>query len=339
VNNYGSDQKYLAHALRSADSVVSFPAREDPRDRIAPHIGGAGPAQPVIQWYDAQNDEGARQARIYENALSPADLYRHAVLATDDAPAYASFAPLTCLLWRAVAGYSSVLIVVGKPAETMADRRMRLVVDAARHVGAKVHWIDPRGRRTSCVAQASRLYAAALDIQPNPYLLTSDLDLWPCNRDYFWQQPMEKPWHQFFANASGHAFYPIGYIGAKASEWKRVMDVNGSLDYCLHRDLAALDDTNSDACWTFDEQHYTRRIKAQPDYRNWWWEIDRHTHVDRIDRSNWPAKVDLAGRMDAHCIRPAHERWGELRPLFAQLAPTWLAWADEFVAKYREACQ
>lgn len=338
VDNYGSDQKYLAHVLRSADSVVAFPAREDARDRVAPHIGGAGPAQPVIQWYDAQNDEGSRQSRLYENGLPSADMYRHVVLATDSAVAYASFAPLTCLLWRAVAGYSAVLIVVGKPAEVLAKPYMRLVCEMARHVGAKIHFVDPRGRRTTCVAQTSRLYAAALPIEPNPYLLTSDLDLWPLDRDYFWQQPEAKPWHQFFSNASGHAFYPIGYIGAKASEWKRVMGIDGTLTDCLHRDLAQVDDANSDACWTFDEQHYTRRIKAVPDYRNWWWEIERHTSKDRIDRSSWPQVINLDNKVDAHCIRPAHERWSELRPLFQQLAPHWTAWADAFIEAYR-SCQ
>jgi hypothetical protein len=204
----------------------------------------------------------------------------------------------------------------------------------ARFVGAKVFFIDPKGRRTSCVAQTSRLYAAALPIEPNPYLLTSDLDLWPCQRDWFWQQPMEKPWHQFFANASGHSFYPVGYIGAKASEWKRVMDINGPLEYCLHRDLANLDDKDSDACWTFDEQHYTRKIKAVPNYRNWWWEQNRHTDKDRIDRSHWPVTPYPQGMVDAHCIRPAHERWGELRPLFNALAPHWTAWADKFIVQY-----
>jgi hypothetical protein len=145
---------------------------------------------------------------------------------------------------------------------------------------------------------------------------------------------MEKPWHQFFSNASGHAFYPIGYIGAKAREWKRVMDITGTLGACLHRDLAQVDDANSDACWTFDEQFYSRRIKAIPRYRDWWWEIERHTSRDRIDRSAWPAKPCPIGMVDAHCIRPAHERWGELRELFYALAPAWTPWADAFIAQY-----
>jgi hypothetical protein len=335
VSDYGTDQKFLKHTIKEADSVVRFPPREDPRDHIAPHIGGAGPAQPVISWYDARNDEGTRQAREYENAIPSADCYRHAVIASDESVAYMSFAPLTAMLWRVVCGYSTVLILVGKPGEWLADPRRRLVVEQARFAGAKIYWIDARGRRTTCVAQTSRLFAAALPIEPNPYLLTSDLDLWPCSRDWFWQQPMEKPWHQFFSNASGHQFYPIGYIGAHASEWKRVMRMSADLETETHKALREVDDNNSDDCWTFDERYYTKCIQRVPNYRGWWWELERHGLHDRIDRSRWPAAYTVAASVDAHCIRPAHERWGELRGLFNLLAPAWTAWADAFIANYR----
>jgi hypothetical protein len=337
VNNYGSDQKWLAHALRSPDEVIAFPPKSDPRDTIAPHIGGAGPVQPVIAWYDSQKDAGAVEAQKYENAIPPSDVYRHVVLGLDTSTAYASFGPLTVLLWRVVAGYGSVVLCVGRAAEWMSDPRLRCVADTMRAVGAKVYWIDPRGRRTSLVAQVARLYAAALDINPNPYLMTCDLDMWPCDRDYFWQQPETKPWHQFFANASGHKFYPICYIGAKRTEWRRVFRISGTMEDEVHQALAELGPTpTDDAMWVFDEQHYTRVIKRIPNYREWWWELERnHSQMRRIDRSRWPANPDPAGTWDAHCIRPAHERWGELRPLFQKLAPGLVGWADEFISRYR----
>ena len=338
VNNYGSDQKFLAREIKEADEIVRFPPRSDPRDHVAPHIGGAGPAQPVIAWYDAQHDVGAATARYYEAMLPVADCYRYAVLGMDDATAYASFAPITALLWRAVAGYGSVLICVGKPEDWQRSDRLRATVNAAREVGAKVYWIDPRGRRTSCVAQVARLYAGALTLHPNPYLLTSDLDMWPIDRAYFWQQPMEKPWHQFFANAAGGKFYPICYIGAKRTKWREIMGIDADLETVVHRALQGVKDDDSDGCWTFDERHYSERIKAIPGYRDWWWGLDRDTgHMRRIDRSRWPAQPDAKGMIDAHCIRPAHERWGELRPLFGQLSPTWVEWADKFIVEYKEA--
>jgi hypothetical protein len=118
------------------------------------------------------------------------------------------------------------------------------------------------------------------------------------------------------------------------------MGIDGSMEHSTHKALSTLGESpSSDDCWTFDEKYYTKMIKAVPNYRAWWWELERHGLHDRIDRSRWPEKPDATGKIDAHLIRPAHERWSELRPLFAQLAPAWLAWADEFVAKYREACQ
>jgi hypothetical protein len=311
LERHGADQQFLAHAFDGQACVVRFPPRVDQRDLIAPHIGGAGPAEPVIRWYDSMDDDATRRVREAENIQVHPDETRHVIMSCDDNPLYIDLMPLTCLLWSRVVGYTPTVILVGDPAKWMEDQRLRYVCDTARAWGARLHWLTPLPQfRTATVSQVSRLFAAALPgWHGNPYLLTSDVDMWPLSGAWFRRADFSKPLHHFYANSSGYKQFAICYVGAPRTYWQQLMGMTAA-PIALHVEHAI---SAAGACkdgsqhWNLDEQLLTAAIMRR-DWRNEMWCNERSgcPPNDRIDRYRWPDAIDLTGKVDAHVVRPLH---------------------------------
>ena len=61
--------------------------------------------------------------------------------------------------------------------------------------------------------------------------------------------------------------------------------------------------------------------------------------VDRLDRAYWPEHIDISRFTDCHTIRPlwTEANWKRFRPVVEQVIPESLEWADDYIARFREA--
>src|SRR5690606_5744916 len=100
--------------------------------------------------------------------------------------------------------------------------------------GADVILLPSRERSTgikdATVSQVVRLYAAAMNVSEDDYIITSDADMFPLSRDHFNQQGMEgDDVHLFYANAYAHmkdsVMYPLCYVGASVRTWRDIMQI------------------------------------------------------------------------------------------------------------------
>ena len=61
--------------------------------------------------------------------------------------------------------------------------------------------------------------------------------------------------------------------------------------------------------------------------------------LDRLDRAYWPEHFDIRNYTDCHSIRPiwSERNYPKFRPVLEQAAPEWLAWSDDYIARFRNA--
>ncbi len=254
-------------------------------------------------------------------------------LSVSENPTYAWFVPLCTLMWREVAGYEVSCIFVGPVDPWLLDR--------AREIGTRVHEVHGLTCcSTPTASQIIRLFSYALpDVEPGDYLMSVDADAWPLARAF---EPSGAPLDLLYPDACDRAetpYFPIGYIGAKASAWREFMGIEAPTARGGLEDLFRTDPllTRGHTGWNYDETMVTRKIKA------WGLQNVRAMRrrgdppIDRIDRAAWPAVPDRRGKIDAHLIRPGWtpENWPRLRPLLAQcLSAESLAWADTYCAEW-----
>jgi len=339
----GGDQHYLARTFGEADIIHRFPPRDDVRDCIGSHLGGACDVTPILAWYDAINAPTTQIVRAAEAHHTFALAPKHRVVfGVDQHPQYLGVMPITALMWM-LSGYRPLILLEGPFAEWTQRPAARWALDTARLLGAELLSVGRvAGHRPATTIQVGRVFAAAhYLVKPNDYLLTSDADMWPLSRDYFLTtRKTDKRVQLYYANAYGHAKYPLCYVGALAETWREIVgirdgrNIRDHVQACLDDGLGK--DEDSWAAWNFDEEWFGKRIKAWKGYEADCQMIDRHggPPKDRIDRSAWPEKPNAAGMVDAHLLRPVEAHWMKMRPLVEQIAPEWLSWADDYVSGF-----
>ncbi len=278
---------------------------------------------------------------------------RYAVLSSDKNALYSFFAPLTCAVWRA-RGYTPLLLHVGDEGTWVCDRFLRVVYEHCIAAGAKVVFLgDHPGHRPATVAQVSRLFALQYGVQPDDYLLTSDIDMWPVGEWVGGAIDETKLLQLYYANAhddEGRVHYPMCYIGACAAVWRVIMERGGAehLDAALvlsaarppserygdvvHRvgnDNIPLD------LWNFDETYFGECLAKWEGYPSRCQMIARDMErlgEKRIDRSAWEDVRSLAEYADAHLPRPGFtaNQWPRVRRLFSMILPDQARWAGRY---------
>src|SRR5260370_40933793 len=99
---------------------------------------------------------------------------RRVVLSSTIDPTYSFFAPLTALVWKRMAGFEPLLLLVGSEQEWRKDRRTELVLtEAARHAEG-VFVSPPPGAAAHTGARGGRLWAGALEGADAACLMVSD---------------------------------------------------------------------------------------------------------------------------------------------------------------------
>lgn len=219
------------------------------------------------------------------------------------------------------------------------------LVGKAHEVGTLIYRAHPAAHiGHGAASQLSRLYSYALPyVQPDDYLLSVDADAWPLANAF---APSGAPVDLLYpacADLAETPYFPIGYIGALARSWRSFMGEAASPEAGLVAAYASDPYlSKGHTGWNYDETLVTRRLKAWPSFRQ-----ARLTKrygdppVDRIDRAAWPSHFPedgkLAGKIDAHLLRPAwtEENWPRLRPLLAaRLSKASLTFADDYRATW-----
>ena len=109
-------------------------------------------------------------------------------MASDATAGYAFYLPLSVRVWAEVAGFDSIVLLVGSEWREQTQGYTQVVIEALAASGARVVVLDvPAGSYTlSTVAQLSRILAAcALELEPSDFLLMMDVDMWPLSPSHF----------------------------------------------------------------------------------------------------------------------------------------------------------
>jgi len=278
---------------------------------------------------------------------------------------YAFPLPLTALLWREIAGYEPILLLVGdehywsKPARSLTSLNAIRELEFEHYMLGYIY-----GYEDCTLAQNSRQHAAALSTIPDDeWLMPSDADLWPLTREFYHQHEIsDKRFVLYYSNGDHYSSFPTCHMTGRAKDWRALMGLilpeekggmfvirENPITHCVKNTLEAwlkprqAGKGPSDAgweAWMSDQRIFTERIKAQTWYPQEVLMIERKGHppVDRIDRCCWPINPSVRGMTDAHLPKAPDQEWDKIRPIVEQLLPNWLSWADkyrnEFIAGY-----
>jgi len=299
----------------------------------------------TIQAIEEAERDSFIDRNVCNNDLANASVNkRRVLLAMDNSPDYFFFAPIVSLLWQKYMGYCPVIMLVGDVEDWVGNKQKKLVLDEARKVGAEIHFLPMiEGYRPASIAQNARLYISCIPTYTDMmYFLTSDMDMLPLNRDWFWKQDRSKRVHLDYSNVYNHAQYPLCYVGSTVHTWREIMNpsVPDNLIESMRAQFLAdrlLEETDGLKVWCYDEKMFGEKIKSWVGYPKECQMFDRYgcPPVDRIDRSCWPSEMVVKGMVDCHSVRPAHTspNWEKVMSVLMQIMDD----ADvQAMWKYRE---
>lgn len=287
--------------------------------------------------------ESTVEATIVRTSHEP---NQYALMSSDEETMYAAFLPLTAQLWKEVAGYHPYAILVSD-SQFQASAKLRLILKTLHETDAKIKWLPSMtdsGLSTNNVAQCSRLYGGLLDRYDTDFIMTIDVDMWPCQRG-FYDTKGAKNMHLW--NFQGIDSFFICFCRASVADWREIMQLqqhDNMAEKLKYQLLAGIGQGKQN--WGYDEALLNARLREWPRFNTvqvYSREVQSDTSlpVGRIDRANWPITMDRwlhsSGKTDAHVVRPLHEYWPQhLRPLYEVLSPQTLPWADKYVQAYLE---
>lgn len=252
---------------------------------------------------------------------------KRVILSTNNGATYSFFSPMTSLLWRRNMDYYPIIFACGE-----LDQKANYALDCARDFGAEIQYVKTvAGYTDQNISQISRLFAAALPVSSDSYILTGDIDMWPLSKPYFHQQDMNKKIHLFGANTSNHQKYPICYIGMLADLWRKLIGLDASksmeenLETVLDKYLGK--NPTSDDGWYFDEKFFFSKIKVWEGYPHNCHMIDRPfvngLLKGRVDRERWTYNGYNSDMIDSHVLRPGFydNNWPRLLQMLRDLLP------------------
>ncbi len=283
-------------------------------------------------------------------------MHKFIAVSSDPNETYSFFLPLVVRAWEQCIGYRPIALLYGDAEKWTRDAKTALILDAITGHAEIVFVKSVPGYRVSTIMQMVRLYPAALDwLRPHDYLLTTDVDMVPLNREYFGSQDFSKRFHLFGADAYADLAageeptrFPLCYLGARTEDWKRVIGIeSGDIDRELARGLGGRPDR-----WTLDEEFFAERLTSHPLYKGALeregghyskgetqlllrgWTCGRA--LRRVDRVlwGWNGERDL---IDCHAWRPGYDGLPVLSELIDAYLPSltepFRRYADSFLAE------
>lgn len=308
-------------------------------NRFTNYAGACGVNMDLVEihkFYDAHGNTNVnstlntKRSRKEKDMIIDKNNKKKVIFSTDPTPMYFFYAPYTSIMWQAMAGYSPILLALKNTDPNIPNnKRYQYTLDFCRDLGVQIVELEHHeGRPGSVIVQSSRLYAGALGLSDDTYVLTSDIDMWPLTTHWFNEQDWSKKVHLFYANAYNHTKYAICYIGMHAPTWREVMKIAPSMDINTaiksQLDIHLPLNSSSDDNWVYDERLFYGKISQWSGYPHNCHMIPRAINgqpVGRIDRSAWHTNYNPQVHVDAHLIRPgwSPENWPRLQPLLFKL--------------------
>jgi hypothetical protein len=276
---------------------------------------------------------------------------------------YQFLLPITCLFWREVVGFDPFVFICGNWGE---NERGRIAEGALEYLGVERCTLPPlEGFGDATLAQNCRQHAAVLPFPNEAWLMTSDADLWPLQRTWYYQHEAErKDVYCYYANGDHYSSFPTCHVAARACTWRRAygldstqeFDVTGAVGRSLREwvpwKLAQLREGKSALAndlnfvtWMSDQWMMTDKLRALPGFEGRVQYIERvgHPPVDRIDRGVWPDHPEMLVELvttkralDTHVLRPADQpgNWERVWPLIKQCLPKHADWIEHYRTRY-----
>jgi hypothetical protein len=271
------------------------------------------------------------------------------ILASSAQRDYAFPVGIAALLWREVIGYEPFVFLCGSSDPDLV--RAGKFLD---EFGIERLYVPPLPEWPVYVtAQNIRYHASCLDRFGDDWLMLSDADMFPLNRQHFHQHEDYAGRFVFYYANGDHFFnYPTCYMTARATDWREVMglsrggDILGQMkcnvEDWLRPRLPGMNAKDAEHClWMVDMHSFMHRIKSQLWHPKECKLITRagHPPKDRLDRSAWPDRYDVTQYTDAHILRATHEprNWERTRPIIEALLPRHIARIDKYAEEFRGA--
>jgi len=178
------------------------------------------------------------------------------------------------MLWKKYIGYEPLAIFIGSESYWRNNVSRSFIVTESEKF-AQVHFVPKLKNRvkTATTAQVSRLYASALPhLKLDDYLLVSDIDTFPIDRDWFHVQEPDMDFHIWNRHVyDNNKRFAMCHLGGSVKIWREIMGIKVlGLTNALETHLQKNRDN-----WRYDEILATEKITK--------W-------------SGWPDKVQLIGR-------------------------------------------
>lgn len=347
--------------LEKTNTFCNFIGTSSPkRDEYIKFLDDVGPQDKIKLVKEA---ESIASIKVVGRACNTTNQFsnnnKKVILSSDTNPNYCFFLPVVSLVWQKVMEYCPVVIVVGSKEKWLQNGLNKFILNKSREIGAEIYFINSmEGHRDSTIAQVSRLYAGMLGYAKDTYLLTSDIDMLPLSKEFFSKQDFSKKVHLFYGNVYQGQKFPISYIGANLDVWLQIMQkvvsqprVSLTVDIlydCIQEQLDAGLGKNADdwTAWNYDELLFGTRIREWKANLEGCQIIERYgaPPIDRIDRSNWQFNGSIAGKVDAHLLRPGYtqENWQRIKLVLRILLPDeFYRWVEDYYVEFiriKETC-
>ena len=249
---------------------------------------------------------------------------------------YAFFMPLVSLIWKEYIGYEPVSIFVGKPKTAQEVYILSKTIEISKIIIVN----EIENIKSSTIAQISRLYAAT-EFNDADYLLVSDVDMFPLNKDRFNCQDYNFRFHiwnpyltvdEIINDKNNSLYYPICYLGGQVSVWKEIMSIKEKdINSTIKNNIIKENDK-----WNYDEYLVSKNIKHWKGFPK---ELQTFNKIDncRLDRSDWRLYKDISYYIDAHSVRPGYDinNWVKLMDMFVRLcSKQHIDWINNYMDGY-----
>lgn len=234
------------------------------------------------------------------------------ILGCDANPMYLEFWPVVAKTWKELVGVEPTLALIASK---------EIYIDES--LGQVIRFEPIFNIPTSFQAQVIRLLLPALF--PNEICILSDMDMIPCQRNYFFSSVENIPSDCFVVykdgafNSDEYKEYPICYNAALGSTFKEIFKIDS---------IADITETmkkwfNLGLGWTSDQQILYAALN------NWDKKNNRlvklgHDVYPRIDRARWTYSEDALKNhyyIDSHMLRPYSSYRDHIDHVVALLLP------------------
>lgn len=273
---------------------------------------------------------------------------RYVIISSNQARSYSFMAPICAMVWTSRTTFRPVVLLTQTREHWREDAPSRVVLDMLERLDIRKHYVGvvKDCYLTSTQAQTARHYAAALkSFEPSDYLMTTDVDGLPVDRDWHSNVDWSKACHMRNAGAWQWRWFTTFGFGATVAAWREFMGYgpSGEIAPLMEKDfdLDLTPEADTLLSWYYDEFCWNAKLKASRLYPGECQFIERYTPSDRIDRGRWPESFgNLNGIVDAHVPRPSYDGagWAKIRSLLSVLVSgNCLEAIDQYHKRFMEA--